>query len=207
MHIPTSVAADLALLSDVLDSPSAHIEDALSALHAELARSVPSFVALSVSVETPDARFDVTTLDDVAQSRRIGTSLEISLLGGTQPGHRETATGVLVVYAARPGALVDLAADLTWLLGRPLSDARLDHHLDAPPPLSRDSSLSRASLVNQALVNQALGFLIEHGRMPEQARDELDALAASSEIPPHSAAAEILRRTRRRPERSDDEGS
>jgi hypothetical protein len=35
----------------------------------------------------------------------------------------------LVLYAARPGAFVDLAADAAWLTDRPLSSFVLDGHL------------------------------------------------------------------------------
>lgn len=49
------------------------------------------------------------------------------------PDRDELARGPSVIlYAAKPGAFIDLAADLAWLTGRSLTDFVLDRHLILP---------------------------------------------------------------------------
>lgn len=184
MNIPTSVAADLAMLTDALDSSSSDIAATLSGLVSAATRSVPSFVGLSVLVGNPDARVEITTIEDGAHAAQIRTSLRFPLLDGDRP---EATAGVLLVYAAQPGALVDLAADLTWLTGRPLGDARLDEDLDGPAAQSPESSLSRLSTVNQAV-----GVLIGGGLTQQEALADLDARASATGVERHLVAAAIL---------------
>jgi hypothetical protein len=179
--IPTSVAADLAMLTDALDSSSSDIAATLAGLVAAATRSVPSFVGLSVLVGDPDARVEITTIEDRAHAARIRTSLRFPLGGGP-----EATAGVLLVYAAQPGALIDLAADLAWLTGRPLGDARLDEDLDGP---AAQSWLSRLSAVNQAV-----GVLIAGGLTQQGALAELDARASATGVERHLVAAAILAR-------------
>jgi hypothetical protein len=173
--IPTSVAADLAMLTDALDSSSSDIAATLAGLVAAATRSVPSFVGLSVLVGDPDARVEITTIEDRAHAARIRTSLRFPLGGGPE-----------AVYAAQPGALIDLAADLAWLTGRPLGDARLDEDLDGP---AAQSWLSRLSAVNQAV-----GVLIAGGLTQQGALAELDARASATGVERHLVAAAILAR-------------
>ena len=184
MNIPSSVAADLAMLTDALDSSSSDIAAMLSGLVFAATRSVPSLVGLSVLVGDPDARVEITTVEDRAHAAQIRTSLRFPLLDDERP---EASAGVLLVYAAQPGALVDLAADLTWLTGRPLGDARLDEDLDGPAAHSPESSLSRLSTVNQAV-----GVLIGGGLTVQEALAELDARASATGLERHIVAAGIL---------------
>jgi hypothetical protein len=184
VNIPTSVAADLARLTDALDSSSSDIAATLLGLVSAATRSVPSFVGLSVLVGNPDARVEITTIEDRAHAAQIRTSLRFPLLDGDRP---EATAGVLLVYAAQPGALVDLAADLTWLTGRPLGDARLDEDLDGPAVQSPESSLSRLSTVNQAV-----GVLIGCGLTQQEALADLDARASATGVERHLVAAAIL---------------
>ena len=187
MNIPPFVAADLALLTEVLDASASDVAATLSGLVAEVTGSLPSFVGLSVLVGDHDTRVQVTTIKDPADAALIRTSLRFRLLGEARHDGPATASGVLVVYAAQPGALVDLAADLAWLTARPLSDARLDEDLDGPVTTSREGSLTP-----QSTVNQALGVLMGDGLTKEEAGAELDARAAANGVESHLAAAEIL---------------
>ena len=184
VNIPTSVAADLAMLTDALDSSSSDIAARLSGLVSAATRSVPSFVGLSVLVGDPAARVEITTIEDSAHAAQIRTSLRFPLDGGRAEA---AAGGVLLVYAGQPGALIDLAADLTWRTGRPLSDAHLDEDLDGPAAQSRAQSPSRLSIVNQAM-----GVLIAGGLTQQRALAELDARASAQGIERHLVAAAIL---------------
>jgi hypothetical protein len=184
VNIPTSVAADLAMLTDALDSPSSDIAATLSGLVSAATLSVPSFVGLSVLVGDPDALVEITTIEDPAHAAQIRTSLRFPLLDEERPG---ATAGVLLVYATKPGALVDLAADLTWLTGRPLGDARLDEDLGGPAAQSPESSLSRLSAVNQAV-----GVLIGSGLTQQEALAELDARVSATGVERHLVAAAVL---------------
>jgi hypothetical protein len=181
-----SVAADLALLTDVLDSSSSDLAATLAGLVAATTASVPSLVGLAVHVGGPEASVEITTLDENARAR-IRTTLRFPLLDGS--GH-DAPIGALLVYASQRGALVDLAADLTWLTGRPLSDARLDEDLDA-----RRAQPAESSLALQSTVNQAVGVLIGGGLTEQEARLGLDARAFVLGVEMHVVAAAILAAT------------
>jgi hypothetical protein len=183
VNIPSSVAADLAMLTDALDWSSSDIAATLSGLVSAATRSVPSFVGLSVLVGDAGARVEITTIEDRAHAAQIRTSLRFPL-DGDGP---EVNAGVLLVYAGQPGALVDLAADLTWLTGRPLGDARLDEDLGGPAAQSPESSLSRLSAVNQAV-----GVLIGSGLTQQEALAELDARVSATGVERHLVAAAVL---------------
>ena len=96
----------------------------------------------------------------------------------------------VTLYAAAPGALVDLAADLAWLVGCELDafllDRHVDHHLVAANPHTVASALTTS------VINQALGVLYSRGLTPQQADGELDTRAAATATDRHGAAARIL---------------
>ncbi len=107
---------------------------------------------------------------------------------GAGTGGDGAGVGVdLVVYAGRAGALLDLAADLSWLTGGDLSDFALDEHLHLP--VDPDDTLT---LLTASLIDQAIGVLIGRGHTPDQARRELDVHAARIGTDRAGAAAHIL---------------
>jgi hypothetical protein len=74
-----------------------------------------------VRVCSRHSHVELTTLES-SQRSSITTSLRIPLQ--TEAAlQADTARFVLILYAATAGALVDLAADLTWLTGRRTSYA------------------------------------------------------------------------------------
>jgi hypothetical protein len=93
----------------------------------------------------------------------------------------------LILYAQRRGAFIDLAADLSWLIGRDPSEFVLDHHFTLPNHLDAPEGLTVASVINQAI-----GVLIAHGRTPEQAHRELGARAARGGLDRRNIASRIL---------------
>ncbi len=113
----------------------------------------------------------------------------------------------IVFYAATPGALVDLAADLSHALGVPtitgrVSDGgepadvaghdaaiRLDDDL---PPVSMVSGL--VGLAELSTINRAAGFLIGQGHLPVDAHDTLRRGASAAGLDTHLFAARLLRR-------------
>lgn len=120
----------------------------------------------------------------------IGSSVLLSL-----PGHGAHVAGlapvvVLVLYAAVPGAFVDLAADLAWITGQDNTDFHLDEHLDLPTGAPAETSLAAMSMINQAI-----GVLLGRGRTPDQAAHDLTVLAATSRGDLSTAAAAVLATT------------
>ena len=87
----------------------------------------------------------------------------------------------------RPGTFLDLAADLAWLTARPLSDFILDQHLPGPAERGSATSLSEASIINQAV-----GALIGQGCTPERAEWHLTAEGAVAGINRHAVGLRIL---------------
>jgi hypothetical protein len=187
VDIPTSLLAELSMLSEALDAPSSDISASLSELMVGLVDAVPSVVGLSILVGDPHDPVEITTIEQASQVEQIRTSLRLSLLSSDPAGHDEQPSVVLVVYAALPGALVDLAADLAWLSGRPLDEARLDEDLKGPHAKASHGLLARLSSVNQAV-----GVLMASGLTPEEAKAELDLRAVESGVERHLAAVDLL---------------
>ena len=92
----------------------------------------------------------------------------------------------MIFYAATTGALVDLAADLGWLL-----NLRADVVLDGKLPARRQAATS--GLAELSVIQQALGVLIERGMTPQAGRDELENLARKSDTTVHAVAAQVIR--------------
>jgi hypothetical protein len=187
-------AADLAVLTQALDDPDVDLGAALESLAAALQRAVASYRAMTMTIvlDGRELSFTVQRHDGPnAAEPKPATSLLIPLAAGT--GTRPTST--LVLYAANPGAFVDLAADLSHALSAGPDALVLDAHLPAPAPSSRLDGLD-----GQVLVNQAIGVLVGRGHTPEAAGEELHRLADLDHGDLHAAAAQILHSTARPPE-------
>jgi hypothetical protein len=186
VEISLALAADLAALTVALDEPGANIETTLRQLGSDAKAAVASYLGLTVSAGV--ALF--TTMDDHRRSADIHASLMMPLhrLGSNTRGARF----VVVLYATTPGAFTDLSADLAWVTGLPLAAFVIDQHLSVDADL-RAGGFGHAGSV----VNQAIGVLIGRGRTPEQASDELDALAAVDGHSQHDAARALLAGLRR----------
>ena len=185
VEITAAMDAALAVLTQALDEHGTDIVHSLQRLAFDAAAAVPSYLGLSVVVSHSDPPLTVTTLADTAVAGDIRTSLHV-LLSGIGDGH-DPPLVALILYAGTPGTFVDLAADLTWLTGRPLTDVTLDEHLTVPA-----GPYTAAQLLAASDVNQAIGVLIGRGCTPEQARRQLDIQAANNRTDRHSAARLIL---------------
>jgi hypothetical protein len=184
--IPLALAADLALLTEALDLPGTDIATTMAALASDAATAVTSYVGLTVRLGTGDTGAVLTTLDDDSAGALITTSLRIPLGRGTWPARGEGTAIVLILYAAAPGAFVDLAADLAWLTGVAIDEMHLDD--DLPGGVRRPMR----SLRTESTINEAVGVLMNGGSTLDQARADLDARAAADGVPLHSAALAVL---------------
>lgn len=188
VNIPASVLAGLHLLDEVLDGSSCDTRTTLMVLTSHAAQAVPSYLGLSVLAHVAgEAPLEITTLQNNPVVEHIGASLRFRVRADPSVEANGSAPIELILYAAQPGAIVDLAADLTWVTGRPWRDFRIDEDLDAA-----QESPGTASLTSWSTINQARGVLISKGLTVEQADSELDTQAAATGIGRHHAAAELL---------------
>jgi hypothetical protein len=163
VSIPPTLAAQLASLTQSLDEPG-DLEANVHALAQHLSVAVGSYLGLTMAVVVDGYEISFTVHEDTDRIRQIANSLRIPLDGhaGADPGSS------LVLYAANPGAFVDLAADLGFALGLGPDSLQLDGHLHAPPP-----GFDPAGLAIQSTINQAVGVLIDRGHTAESARAEM----------------------------------
>jgi hypothetical protein len=184
MKIGAALAADLGILTAVLDEPGADVLHSLHQLGVDAQAAVPTYLGLSITVDSSDPPFTFTILED-GTADDIRTSLRLTL-PGVGDG-RASPSVALTLYAGTPGTFVDLTADLAWLTGRPPSDFALDQHLSVPAGSDAGTHLRAASVINQAI-----GVLIGRGYNPGQAHRELDTQADSAGTDRHTAAQFIL---------------
>jgi hypothetical protein len=177
--------AALGVLTEALDEPGTDIAHSLQQLALAAAVAIPTFRGLSVLVPHSDPPFTVTTLADGVKAGDIRTSLQVLL--PTMGADHDAASVAVILYAAAPGTFVDLAADLAWLTGRPMSEVTLDGHLTVPAAADIGAQLHAASDINQAI-----GVLIDRGYTPRQAHRHLDIQAATNRTDRHATAQLIL---------------
>lgn len=183
MNINAVMAAALAVLTEALDEHGTDIALSLHRLTLDAAAAVSSYLGLSVVVSQSDTPLTITTLTDGTVVADICTSLHV-LLPVTEPGRAPVA---LILYAATPGAFVDLAADMAWLKASPMIEVTLDEHL-----LSATGRETATQLLAASDINQAIGVLIGRGYTAHEAHREIDTHAATNDIDRHSAARLIL---------------
>jgi hypothetical protein len=185
VKISAALAADLGILTAALDEPGADVLLSLHRLDIDAQTAVPTYLGLSVTVDGSDPPFTFTTVED-GTAENVRTSLRVALLA--RVGDSRAAPSVaLILYAGMPGTFVDLAADLAWLTGRPLSEFPLDQHLSVPAGSDAGTYLRTASVINQAI-----GVLIDRGFLPGQAHSKLDTQADGAGTDRYTAAQFIL---------------
>ena len=185
MKISAALAADLGILAAALDEPGADLLRSLHQLGIDALAAVPAYLGLSVTVDGGDPPFTFSTFADGAADN-VRTSLRLTPPADVDDG-RVAPPVALILYAATPGAFVDLTADLVWLTGRPPSDFALDQHLSVPAGSDAATHLSTTSVINQAI-----GVLIGRGYAPRQAHSRLGNQAYGTRTDRNAAAQIIL---------------
>ncbi len=175
MDITAALTTDLAALTEALEDPGVDLAETLRLLGRDTAHAVDSYLGLSVTITGDGHPITFTALREAASGTEILSSVQIPLIAGNVAGAGSGGVAALILYASKPGAFVDLAADLAWITGRPLSEFVIDQHLSRALDLALPSGLGELSMINQAI-----GMLIRRGYRPELARAELDARAARS---------------------------
>ncbi len=143
----------------------------------------------------------------VVSSLRLPLEL---LNGGFEAGSR------VVFYAATRGALVDLAADLTYAVGATGTNATMVRYQQASGPADSDGdrtdpgdgrwpgisldtdlppstrSFGLSGLDELSTINQAVGVMIDHGHHPDEVHATLRRHAAAASAAPHAFAVALL---------------
>ncbi|RAL30831.1 ANTAR domain-containing protein [Rhodococcus sp. AQ5-07] len=186
MNITAAMSATLAVLTEALDDPGVDITHSLQRLALAAAEAFPTYIGLSVVVPQSNPPIIITTMTAGTAVGDVRTSLHISV-----PDHpadpRTTLATAIILYARSPGTFVDLAADLTWLTGRPAADFVLDQDLTVPAAADISADLHAASDIDQAI-----GVLIGRGETPQHAHHLLDRHAADNRTDRRTAAQLIL---------------
>lgn len=183
MDISTALAAHLAALTRTLDDPDVDLEAQLQSFTVDVQRAVASYagMTMTIALDGHNVSFTVHNNPTTAAARS-------SLLIPLAPLTATDTASALLLYAATPGAFVDLAADLSHALGVEPATLVLDGHL--PPP--HDSS-GINGLDTQSTIDQAVGVLIERGHTPEAARAELHRLTNLEHANLRAAAERVIR--------------
>lgn len=109
--ITPGLAAELDLLTQALDLPGTDVAETVMRLAADARTAVASYRGLSVAITAHRSHFDLTVLDELTGPDDIHTSLLIPLATAAGVGKTGPASVALILYAATPGAFIDLAAD------------------------------------------------------------------------------------------------
>ena len=166
MDISAALAADLALLTQALDDSGIDLEAGLRAFTADVKVAVASFTGMTMTMAFDGHDVSFTVHDDATIQPATSLLIPLATVTPTDPA------STLLLYAATPGAFVDLAADLIYALRIEPTALVLDGHLDP-----RAGSGGITGLDEHSAINQAIGVLIGRGHTPESAQHELQRLA------------------------------
>lgn len=186
VELPAALRADLDALTEALGEPGTDLTALVAAVTADIRVAIDSYVAMSLTLLVDGYPLTFTIMDQVAEPPAIGSSvvLPLRVICAAAPGSE------LVLYAAKPGAFVDLVADLSYAVGIAMDAFVVDAHLEIR---TGDNS----PLLELSQVNQAIGILIERGHTVDGAHTELQRRAAAGRITVHAAARAIVLALRR----------
>jgi hypothetical protein len=181
----TSLWTDLGSLTDTFDNAPTNLHVELRRFGDDLAHAVASYLGLSITITGESGPVTLTMWRGTGGSA-VGSSLRIPLplICPSSPG------SALILYAAAPGAFVDLGADLSFALGEPLAAFVLDAHLT--PHVQRSANPEFTGLSDFSNVNRAIGVLLACGHTREQAHAALWDRAADEASRVLYTAAEAI---------------
>lgn len=206
-HTPASerlAAAQSALgaLTVALEDPDIDLDAQLTLLLEPLTAAVPSLLTASLTLTVDGRAFTLAAPLHEDATAATGSSLRIPLSTVTA---RDSSTAQLLVRAASPGALVDLAADCAHLLGVDLRVMELNIHLHSDPVgrprgegvsdgMNFERSAASATFADHAVIDYAVGILFERGALLTiaDATAALRALAERDGTTLHDTARRIV---------------
>lgn len=179
VNVPPALVSSLrSLAHDDLDGSALLYRD-LGRLASALRAAAPSVLGFSLVLVVDREPVRVDLVDPAGAPTRTTLALPLDWITGSMGSE-------MVVFAGIPGTLVDLAADLSYVLPTGV-DVVLDRHLDARPATSGTSGADRVSTTNVAI-----GIMIEQGLMPQDALTTLTRRAVTLGVPFAEAAAEVV---------------
>lgn len=178
------------------------LEDALSSLVNHLRATLSSYCGLQLTVTDHGRPVTLTQFSPGSAPPVSSLCVPVAVLvPGLPLGSR------VVFFAAAPGALVDLAADLSYALslpmttGRSSNDGRSDTRNGRGPAIRLDQDVPSDSLISGLVgleplstINRAVGLLIERGVLPETAHRTLRRGASAAGLDVLAFAAQLLAR-------------
>ena len=196
----TQLAASIGADTDLLHVP-------LLALARDLRAAVPSYRGLQLTVVHSGQPVTMTDMVPVEADGVVLTSLRVPLIAMDSAYHPDSR---VTFYAGKPGALVDMAADLAYVLKTSVltksdqlvsdGDGRAQPgHLQAGRVLVLDADVPAArpasglfGLSELSAVHRAVGIMIGRGQDPDHAYEtlRLEAMAAGVEL--HVFAARVV---------------
>jgi hypothetical protein len=181
-----SLSDGLGRLSEALEDPQVDLEGEVGRLGDELARAVTSYLGLTITINGVTGPVSLTCwrLPDGDAPVRSSLLVPLASICAVEAG------STLLLYAALPGAFVDLSADLSFALGQALPGFVLDRHLSEFP--RRGAGPELTGLVAFSHVNQAVGVLVGCGRSHDQAHAELRNRAIHADGDIHTAAQGVI---------------
>jgi hypothetical protein len=191
VEISDAVTADLAALSDALEEPGADLALMVQRLGDSCALAVKSYLGFAITLVIDEIPVSFSVLEDFLDPAEILTSVMFPL---TALGDHDSGSEV-ILYAAKPGAFVDLAADLSYALRVGPDTIKLDQHLTPADP-----ALGAAGLGTLSRHNQAIGILLDRGYDSDEALTELHRLAGLNAISVETAARQLIDSTVRPPD-------
>jgi hypothetical protein len=187
VDFPHDVTDQLDVLTEALENPGTDLPTVLAVLVDDLRAAIPSELGLTVTITQAGDTITLTTVEPHAPPA-TGASLHLPLDEVTAAGPGSTAT----FYAARPGAFVDLAADIRHAYGLD-RQVVIDGHLGDPLPAAAARSWTRVTgLAELSVINQAIGVLIELGHHPDTARTVLQHRADQTGTALGAAAQHLI---------------
>lgn len=187
MVFSPALTKQLGTLTAALADPVTDLQAVLDVLVDDLHAAVSSFLGLTVTMQSEWFPVTLTAIDPgLALVARSSLALSLGRSAGARSDDK------IVWYAGRPGAFVDLAADLERVPG---SDGQvvLDGDLlDTTGPPRAPGVTGMATL---SVINQAIGVLITRGHTLDQAKAELRRRAAVSLTSVTDVARHVLAST------------
>jgi len=173
----------IGLAAYVAGPPSAgsdnELRRSMSTLVVSVKRAAPSYSGLAITVMIDDQPVTLTSMEPFTDASAIVTSLRLSLGWLTSL----SSASQITFYAATPGTFVDLAADLSYVIGA--VSLRLDE--DLPSRFGSDL----IGVNELSAINKAIGILVGHDHTLGSARRELQRMADAAAISLSQAAGRV----------------
>ena len=211
MDVSTDLLSHLSQLAGSIEAETEVLHHPLRTLIGDLRAAVSSYRGLQLTIVHTGQPVTLTDLMPAEADGVVLTSLRIPLIALDPDFDRDSR---VIFYAGRPGAFVDLAADLSFALKTSVLTADTDHQdesdgdgrakpkhrpalrslfldIDVPPDRS---VLGLTGLLEFAAVNRAVGMMIDRGHHPDHAYQTLRREATAAGVETRVYAAQMLGR-------------